>query len=206
MQKKHQDQRNPFLKLPDVLSSIRNSLNKDKYNSINVYYQDESRFGLKTFIGRCLSIRGMRPLVKYQHRFSNTYLWGSYSPITGDQFVMEIEGVDSKIFEAYLNEFSLFKPEEYKVMILDNAKFHTAKKISIPENIILVNIPPYSPELNPSEQIWQYIKKRFKNKTFNNMMDIKEWLNYIVCNMNSSLIRSITGNHRYNEIICSTLL
>lgn len=116
-----------FLKLPDVLSSIRTSLNTNKYKSINLYYQDESRYGLKTFVGRCLSIKGIRPLVNYQHKFSNTYLWGSYSPITGDQFVLEIEGVDSTIFQSYLNEFSQFKPEEYKVVILDNAAFHGSK-------------------------------------------------------------------------------
>jgi len=206
MQKKHQDPRNPFLKLPDALSSIRTSINTNKYKSINLYYQDESRYGLKTFVGRCLSIKGIRPLVNYQHKFSNTYLWGSYSPITGDQFVVEIEGVDSSIFQTYLNEFSQFKPQEYKVVILDNAAFHGSKNITIPQNIFLLNIPPYCPELNPSEQIWQYIKKRFKNKTFNNMSELKDWLYNIVCSMDNSLIKSICSNHRYNEIICSTLL
>lgn len=89
-----------------MLSSIRTSLNTNKHKSINLYYQDESRSGLKSFVGRCLSIRGIRPLVNYQHKFSNTYLWGSYSPITGDQFVWEIEGIDITIFQSYPNEFS----------------------------------------------------------------------------------------------------
>ena len=74
MSRKIQMQKIAFLKLPDTLSNIRNSLNKDKYDSINLYYQDESRFGLKTFVGRCLSVVGVRPLVNYQHKFENTYL------------------------------------------------------------------------------------------------------------------------------------
>jgi len=146
-----------------------------------------------------LSIKGLRPLVNYQHRFSNTYLWGSYSPITGDQFVWEIEGVDKKIFQSYLEEFSKYKPEEYKIMIIDNARFHSINESELPENIILLNIPPYTPELNPCEQVWQYIKKRYKNKTFKNMIDLKEWLWGISKNMDSELIKSITSNHRYAQ-------
>ena len=146
-----------------------------------------------------MSIKGLRPLVNYQHRFSNTYLWGSYSPITGDQFVWEIEGVDKKIFQSYLEEFSKYKPEEYKIMIIDNARFHSINESELPENIILLNIPPYTPELNPCEQVWQYIKKRYKNKTFKNMIDLKEWLWDISKNMNSELIKSITSNHRYAQ-------
>jgi transposase len=137
--------------------------------------------------------------VNYQHRFNNTYLWGSYSPITGDQFVWEIEGVDKKIFQSYLQEFSKYKPKEYKIMIIDNARFHSISEDELPENIILLNIPPYTPELNPCEQVWQYIKKRYKNKTFKTMRELKEWLWDISKNMDKELIKSITSNHRYAE-------
>lgn len=140
--------------------------------------------------------------MNYQHRFSNTYLWGSYSPITGDQFVWEIEGVDKKIFQSYLEEFSKYKPKEYKIMIIDNARFHSIKETEIPDNITLLNIPPYTPELNPCEQVWQYIKKRYKNKTFDTMQELKEWLWNISKNMNSELIKSITSNHRYAQHFC----
>ena len=196
----------PFLKLPDTLSQLRISLNKDKYDSINVYYQDESRFGLKTFVGKCLSVTGIRPLVNYQHKFDTTYLWGSYSPITGDSFVWEINGVDSKIFESYLNELSLFKPREFKVVVVDNAAFHNTKNIKVPENIFLLKIPPYSPELNPCEQIWQYIKKRYKNKTFDDINQLRKWLWEMVCMMDKELIKSIVANKKYRNIIYRTLL
>ncbi len=199
-------QRLPFLKLPATLLSIRNNLNKDKYSSVNLYYQDESRFGLKTYVGRCLSVVGVRPLVKYQHKFENTYLWGSYSPINGDSFVWEINGVNSKIFEKYLKALSKYKPNEYKVVVIDNAGFHSVRNIEIPENIYLLRIPPYTPELNPCEQIWQYIKKRYKNKNFETINELKEWLWEIVKNMSSETIKSIVANKRYLEIIYSNLL
>ena len=199
-------QRLPFLKLPATLLSIRNNLNKYKYSSVNLYYQDESRFGLKTYVGRCLSVVGVRPLVKYQHKFENTYLWGSYSPINGDSFVWEINGVNSKIFEKYLKALSKYKPNEYKVVVIDNAGFHSVRNIEIPENIYLLRIPPYTPELNPCEQIWQYIKKRYKNKNFETINELKEWLWEIVKNMSSETIKSIVANKRYLEIIYSNLL
>lgn len=121
-----------------------------------------------------MSVKGVRPRVDYQHKFENTYLWGSYSPITGDQFVWEINGVDGKIFKEYLEEFSKFKPEEYKIVIIDNATFHSTKDWEIPENIFLLNIPPYSLELGPCEQIWQYKKKRFKNNFFETIEDLRD--------------------------------
>ena len=149
---------------------------------------------------------GIRPLVNYQHKFENTYLWGSYSPITGDSFVWEINGVDSKIFEYYLEELSKFRPREYKVLIIDNATFHNTTNIKVPENIFLLKIPPYCPELNPCEQIWQYIKKRYKNKTFENMYELRQWLWEMVCEMDKKLIMSIVANKKYKEAIYSNLL
>ena len=86
------------------------------------------------------AVVGVRPLVNYQHTFENTYLWGSYSPITGDSFVWEINGVDSKIFEHYLKALSEFKPREYKVVVIDNAAFHNTTNFEVPDNIYLLNI------------------------------------------------------------------
>jgi len=166
---------------------------------VNLYFQDESRFGLHTYTGTIITSCGVRPKVKYQHKFENTYLYGSYSPIDGDSFVYEINGVSSPIFEAYLKEFSKHRSEEVKILIIDNAGFHSTKNIRIPDNIILVNIPPYSPELNPCEQIWAYIKQRFKNRSFGTMEKLKDWLYDTVKNMTTQTIKSIVSNHHYTK-------
>lgn len=151
-------------------------------------------------MGRCLSAKGVRPHVDYQHKFKNTYLWGSYSSVDGDSFVWEINGVDSKIFELYLKAFSLHKPDQYKIVVIDNAAFHSVENIEIPDNIYLLRIPPYSPELNPCEQIWQYIKYRFRNNYFPDMEQLRNWLHQTVCNMSNELIKSIVGNQKYMKI------
>jgi len=153
-----------------------------------------------THLGKSLTSRGVKPIANYQHRFKTTYLYGSYSPINGDSFVWEIEGVDTKIFETYLYHFSKYKPKEYKIVVIDNAGFHSTKNIEVPDNIFLLRIPPYSPELNPCEQVWQYIKNRYKNKKFDTMKNLKDWLHNMVGQMDNSLIMSITSNHHYLNV------
>ena len=88
-----------------------------------------------THIGRCLTAKGVKPVTRYKHAFQNTYLYGSFSPINGDSFIYEIEGTTSDIFYKYLLEFSKYKPQELKVIIIDNAGFHSLKQYELPENI-----------------------------------------------------------------------
>lgn len=179
-------------KLPKLLNDIISS-NTEKHKLFNLYFQDESRFGLKTHVGRCLTAKGVKPIVKYQHAFKNTYLYGSFSPINGDCFVYEIEGTTSEIFYRYIKAFSEYKPAEFKIIIIDNAGFHSLLKYNIPENIGLIRIPPYSPELNPSEKIWGYIKQFYKNKVFENLEDVKDWLHDFIRNrLSKKKILSIT--------------
>ena len=190
----------PLKKLPVLLNDIRISLNKDKFDSVNLYFQDESRFGLMTHIGKCLTAKGVKPIIKYQHAFKNTYLYGSFSPIDGDCFIYEIEGTTSEIFYKYLLEFSNYKPKELKIIIIDNAGFHSLKQYNIPENIKLIRIPPYTPELNPSEKIWAYIKQFYKNKVFKDLDNIKKWLHeFVNNNINSNNVKSITHTNFYND-------
>ncbi len=127
----------PFLKLPNVFRQLGNSLDKNKFSSVNHYFQDESRFGLMSHIGRCITAKGVRPIISYQYRFSTTYLYGSYSPIDGNSFVWEINGTSIDIFKRYFQAFSAQRPNEYKIVVIDNARFHLIKPDEVPENIFL---------------------------------------------------------------------
>ena len=148
-------------------------------------------------IGRCITAKGIRPVISYQHRFATTYLYGSYSPMDGDSFVWEVNGTTSEIFKQYLIALSKHRPDEYKIVVIDNARFHLINPGETPENIFLLNIPPYTPELNPCEQIWQYIKARYKNRVFKTIMELREWLWDFVIKMKPGIIKSITANHNY---------
>ncbi len=164
------------------------------FKKVNLYFQDESRFGLKTHTGRCITLKGVKPIVTYQHKFQTTYLWGSYSPIDGDSFVWEINGVNKKIWEGYLEALSKHRPEELKILVIDNAGFHSLKDIHVPQNIAFINIPPYSPELNACERMWHYIKSKFKNKVMANMEELKSWLHNQVRSITPKQVKSIV-NH-----------
>ncbi len=101
------------------------------------------------------------------------------------------------IFESYLRALSEHRPSELKIVVIDNAGFHSTKNISIPDNIFLLNIPPYCPELNPCEQVWKYIKERYKNTVYDTLDDLRNWLHDFVVKMNPDTIKSITSNHHY---------
>ena len=67
-------------------------------------------------------------------------------------------------------------PNELKIMVLDNGAFHKAKRLKIPENIGLIFLPPYSPELNPSEKIWAKFKRDFTNRLFLSIEELKKYV------------------------------
>ncbi len=151
-------------------------------------------------MGTVLTAKGVKPIVKYQQAFKNTYLYGSFSPIDGSNFVWEVAGVDTLIFEAYLKDFSAYRPDEFKIVVIDNAGFHSTKNIEVPENIALIRIPAYTPELNPAEKVWQYLKERFKNKTFGTIKELKKWLHQtVVKEITKENVISIVNNNLYNN-------
>jgi len=154
-----------------------------------------------TYMGRCLTARGIKPVVKYRHRFDPTYLWGAYSPIDGNHCTVETDSVNKQSFQYFLGTMAAQRPEEHKIMVIDNAGFHSTKDIHVPDNITLLNIPPYSPELNPCEQIWQWqhLKKLFKNELFDSITELGKWLWEQINAMTKQQIASITSNHHYIE-------
>lgn len=160
---------------------------------MRLYVMDESRFGLMTITRRCLTARGVKPIVPYQHRFQNFYLFGAYAPKNGDHFTLELPQCNSENFQLWLDAFALQDAHIFKIVILDNGAFHKAKELNIPSNIALLFLPPYSPELNPAEQIWRHIKDQLANVLFKNIEGLSDQVATIVKNMTKNTIKSITG-------------
>ena len=104
--------------------------------------------------------------------FQSTYLFGAFSPINGASFLLELPYCNTDCFELFLNEFSLINPQELKVIVLDNGAFHKAKRLKVPKNIILVFLPPFSPELNPAEKMWAKFKRAFTNKLYKSLEEV----------------------------------
>jgi len=122
----------------------------------------------------------VKPICRYQNVFKSTYIFGAFSPYDGDSLVMELPYCNGANFQIFLNELSNKKPDELKVIVLDNGAFHKGKSLIIPENIVLIFLPPYSPELNPAELVWLNIKRKTTNIIYKTMQELKTNLDQIV--------------------------
>jgi transposase len=101
-------------------------------------------------------------------------------------------GCDTDTFQAFLTEFSTKKPEELKILILDNGAFHHAKRLDIPDNIELLFLPLYSPELNPAERIWRITKDEIAMNTYKDLNELSQYLtDYINLTINEQKIKSV---------------
>lgn len=124
-------------------------------------------------------------------------MFGAFSPITGEHFEMEMPFCNTDTFQIFLNEFSNENPDEFKIILLDNGAFHKADRLKIPDNIHLLFIPPYSPELNPAEKIWWKMKRAFSGKLHKTLGHVSEFINTEVALLTEKTVMSIC---RYDYI------
>ena len=120
-------------------------------------------------------------------------MFGAFSPITGAHFEMEMPFCNTDTFQIFLNEFSKEKPKEFKIILLDNGAFHKADRLKTPNNIHLLFIPPYSPELNPAEKIWWKMKRAFSGKLHESLDHVGEFINTQVELLTKKTVKSICG-------------
>ena len=168
--------------------------NREDERPIKLFFQDEARFGRIDNVSSCWVPPGKRALVGNQIIRKYTYLYGAFCPETGEQFSMILPYATAGCMDIFLNEFSK-KFADYRVIMgMDNAPWHN-KEMS--KHIIPLFLPAYSPELNPAEHIWQYIRENgeFKNRTFNSIQEVEDNLCVAVNTLLSdkSKIKSITG-------------
>lgn len=166
-------------------------------DSVNLYFQDESRFGLITKQKRVITAKGIKPIGTYKHSYLYKWLWGSFSPITGESFCMTTTNVTKEFFIKYLEDFSKHNPKELKIIVIDNASFHSTKDIKLPQNIIVLPIPPYCPELNPAEKVWQWMKNKTAMKIYDTLEDLEIKIENLIKKLENQLIKSITGYEFY---------
>ena len=141
--------------------------------------------------GKGLTAKGIKPICTFQQVFKSLYLFGAFSPITGDHFELELPYCNTNTFQIFLNEFSTSSPDEYKILLLDNGSFHKGVKLSIPDNVALLFIPPYSPELNPAEKIWWKMKRAFTGKLHKTLDNVSEFIKNEVAVLTGEHVKSI---------------
>ena len=123
-----------------------------------------------------MTAKGVKPICPFHQVFQNLYLFGAFSPLDGDKFLLELPNCNAINFQTFLDEFSEQNKSEFKIIVLDNGAFHKAKSLIIPENIALIFLPPYSPELNPAENIWAILKRAFTNVLCNTLEEVSDFI------------------------------
>jgi hypothetical protein len=154
---------------------------------------DESRFGLQTVQRRRLTLRGVKPLGRYQHAFANFYVYGAVAPRTGDGYFEAHQALNSETFQAFLDAFAAEHPTTLNVLIVDNARAHRANDLTLPTNVALIFQPPYAPELNPAERVWQHVKDGLAWRCFENLLALQTALVPIIEGLETETLRSLAA-------------
>jgi transposase len=129
---------------------------------LRVYFQDESRFGQQGTTTNVWAKTGSRPTAVRQTEYQYLWVVGAVCPETGHAEGLLSPQLNTKSVNLFLEQFSQTVAEgEHAIMIWDGAGFHTSKQLQVPENVTLVQLPAYSPELNPIENLWHYLKSHF---------------------------------------------
>ena len=105
------------------------------------------------------------------------YAYSALAPQTGDCFSMIAPYCNTDAMNCFLQQLAVQYSDYRIVLILDKAGWHISRNISMPSNLFLLHLPPYSPELNPVELLWREIRRKyFHNKIFNSLDDVEDTL------------------------------
>lgn len=162
-------------------------------DTVRFFCQDETRIGPKTISGRKITLRGVKPSGKVQWKFQATYIYGVVEPKTGEHFFDEFTHLNSQCFQIFLELVFERFPDDILIIQLDNGGFHKAKKLKVPDNIILMFQPSNSPESNPIEQVWQYLKRALRWKLPPNLDELRLLIRQQLERMSKEVIASIVG-------------
>lgn len=133
-------------------------------------FQDEARFGRMAKPKRCWAPRGLRPVMPNGYEREFTYVYAAVSPLEGEMEYRICEAMNTENMGRFLTQVSDRYPDDYVMMVVDGASSHKAKALVIPSNISLIGLPPYAPQLNPQEHVWDELReKEFPNKVFSTM-------------------------------------
>lgn len=156
-------------------------------------FQDEAGFGRISKPKACWVTGKMRPSVPCHHVRDYRYAYGAVDPLDGENFFIVAPRCNSDWMTAFFNELSAFYPNDHLILVMDNAAWHRSQWLAIPDNIELAFIPPYTPEMNPIEQIWTELRKNFANRLFPTLDKVIDHLCTSMNNLKNDTVKSITG-------------
>jgi len=133
-------------------------------------HEDEARFGQQGSLTRVWACKGSRPSMVRQTEYDYLWVLSAACPQSGGCSGLLAPSLNTKVINLFLQQFSTeLEPDIVALLVWDQAGFHIGHKLIIPENIRIVPLPPYSPELNPVENLWHYLKSHYwSNRYYDN--------------------------------------
>lgn len=155
--------------------------------------QDETRLGLKTIPGRLITAFGVKPVGETQWHRGCFWLYGVVEPLTGFSFFYEFSHLDRLCFQQFLDLLSLELGDDIALIQVDQATAHTANALTWPHNIFLTFQPSHSPELNPIERFWLFLKKHLAWKNCPTLEELRQLLASELAQISPDTIASLTS-------------
>ena len=152
-------------KLSDTVAEIQAA---HAHAKVELWSQDEARMGLFAILRRVWAPRGKRPIALVQPRHIWAYVSAFVHPASGRTHLWVCQRMNIPMMTAMLSAFAELSgagPSKQIVLVLDQAGWHTSPKLSVPEGIHLVPLPSHTPELQPTERVWPYIREVLANDT-----------------------------------------
>jgi hypothetical protein len=141
---------------------------------IDVWFADEARIGQKNKVTRRWAKRGTRPCAPHDLRTASTYIFGAICPKDGKGAALVLPRCNTEAMTLHLAEIATeIAPGKHAIVLLDQAGWHLSNRLVVPTNITLVPLPPKCPELNPQENVWQFMRDNWlSNRVFRSYADI----------------------------------
>jgi transposase len=139
---------------------------------------------------------GVKPLGKCNFERESFWIYGATDILSGDSYYWDFNEMSKNNFKTYIESLSENYSDSLNVILIDNAKIHLLDEI--PKNIVFINFPPYNPELNPEERVWEYFKSDMGYRIFEDIDNLKDFVYEKLLNTKRKTIKSIVS---YSYII-----
>jgi transposase len=158
-----------------------------------VWFMDEARFGQQGTITDVWARTGSRPSAVRQTRYEWIYLYAAVEPVTGESAALLAPNVNTGTMNAFLSILDEERrPDEQFILIMDQAGWHRSRELKLPEGITVLLLPPYSPELNPTENLWHYLRAHhLSNRIYQNYDELMDAASDAYRSLNQDAIRSV---------------
>ena len=160
-------------KLPEIIAAKLAARDPEDHRPVLLFSQDEARFGRISDVRRAWSPLGTRPQAPRQVIRTYLYVFTAVCPALGRMTSLILPWANTEMMNIFLRQVS----DYFILMLADQAGWHISQNLEVPENIRLIKLPPRSPELNPSEHIWEELReKNFANRAFRDLDEVEDHL------------------------------